>query len=405
MRGTRSAVIAVAVVVTALVLAAAGCGRSSSVEPPPPPASVVTPDHRAGIVSADGGTVTGVDGTSLTVPRNTVTKPTTVTITRLGDGYDIHLHGEYRGPLVVAVPTGAVEDGVEPFLLHQTAAGFVVEDAAQVGGFLVAEVTSLSLFKALKKCVRETSPNTPKRSAKKVLRCLVLEVGLPAIPKKIVKKLIDETNCGDITDIMGWITGDEACPAGETPEDIARLRRELPPRPPATSPPPTSPPATSPRPTSPPPTSPPTTAPPRRAPGAHYHVPIPDNAGGYDTKGSACGCGRQSFVAVYDTVTTATFVSYKGRGDAQIAISLLDANGTRLAERRFTLPQNQVTEFTADFNRHPVTRGATYFMELRAITDGMTIYLGNGDRYPQGRGYFDGKGPEDFAMTINGEDR
>lgn len=351
----------------------------------------------AGIVSLEGGTVAGIDGASVTVPRGAVTKPTEVRIHRASGGYDIHLDGPYSGPVVVAVPVGELPDDVEPVLLHETADGFVVEDAARVGGFLVAEVASLSLFK-VKKCVGKANP-------KQIISCLVREVGLEKIPSKTLKRILDDTNCGDITDIMGWIRGDEACPAGETPEDIARLRKQLPPQ---TAPPPSvSPHATLPntgggRTTSPPQTSPPHAQ--RRPPGAHYDVPTPQNAGGYDTRSSSCWCGKQSFVAAYDTITTASWVSYKGRGSAEIAISILDSAGTRLAERRFTLPGNQVTSFTADFNRFAISRGATYYMELRAVTDGMTIYLGNGDPYPQGRGYFDGAGSADFAMTIRGED-
>jgi len=143
----------------------------------------------------------------------------------------------------------------------------------------------------------------------------------------------------------------------------------------------------------------------RRPPGPHYEVPTPQNAGGYDSRTAPCGCGKQSFVAVYNSVTTVSLVSYKGNGSAEIAVSLLDSSGNRLAERRLTLPGNQPSfPLTADFNRFPVKPGQTYDVELRAMTQGMTIYLGNGDPYPQGRGHFDGGGAQDFAMTIRGED-
>lgn len=173
----------------------------------------------SGTVTPAGGKISGPDGASLTVPPGAVTRITPAHIKRANDGYDVHIDGGFIGSVLVAIPLGSGgTDGV-PLLLHHTADGPVVEDAQVVGKFLVADVTTLSVFDTIK-CVR------PPLSA--ALKCLA-KAGVNSLPNRVAKKFAGLFQCGDIYNDgpISVLFIDGACKAGESDEDLARAREEL----------------------------------------------------------------------------------------------------------------------------------------------------------------------------------
>ena len=201
-------------VVLLFALAACNSPKDSAVPAPPAPLprQSVPVTKAPQIVTRAGGTVSGPDGASLTVPPGAVTRDTVGWIKRAGAGYDIHLDGRFRGTLLVAVPVKSVAGGTMPYLTHRTKQGVVVEEATRVGNFLVAEVRSLSFFKVIK-CLRSKS---------KVVRCLLNE-GVKRIPNSLFKKilhLLGPEDCPLQLDVIDLIT--DPCKVGETQADIDR---------------------------------------------------------------------------------------------------------------------------------------------------------------------------------------
>lgn len=245
--------------VTASPPGAVGAGPQAEGGGPAPKAGIPSTDRAqasvplSGGVPRDtvtpaGGTVSGPDGASLTVPPGAVTRATPAYVSRVDNGYDVHIEGGFSGSVLVAIPVGSRNADDIPLLLHYTRDGLVVEDAQIVGKFLVADVTSLSVFDTLK-CVR------PPRSA--AFKCLA-KAGVKVLPNFVAKKFAGLFQCGDIYNDgpISVLFLDGACKAGESEEDLARAREELARQERAaattkqTTPPPTSAPAV----TSPPPT-------------------------------------------------------------------------------------------------------------------------------------------------------
>ena len=169
-------------------------------------------------VTPAGGTIAGPDGASLTVPPGAVARVTPAYVRLADNGYDIHIEGGFRGSVLVAIPVGSGgTDGI-PLLLHHTPIGPVVEDAQVVGDFLVADVTTLSVFDALK-CVRP-----PLNAA---LTCLA-KAGVDMLPNFVARKFTGLFQCGDLYNDgpISVLLLDGACKAGESEEDLAKAREE-----------------------------------------------------------------------------------------------------------------------------------------------------------------------------------
>jgi hypothetical protein len=156
----------------------------------------------------------------LIVPPHTVSAQTVGRITALADGYDVHIDGPWSGNVLVAFPVGSLPPEHVPLILHQVDSGQQVEETVMIGGMLVARTSSLSKLELLK-CALRILP-------KDILKCLAKD-GYRNIQKEALKtalkKGVDPFQCGDVTDVVGWLT-DEPCHTGETLEDIERYTKQ-----------------------------------------------------------------------------------------------------------------------------------------------------------------------------------
>lgn len=154
----------------------------------------------------------------LVVPPGTVKQETTGHVRALSGGYDVHIDGPWSGYVLVIFPLGQLPSGYTPIVLHNASTGSQVEPFVRVGDEIVARLDSLSTV-ALLKCALRLSP-------KDVVKCLSKD-GYKQVKKEVLnktgKKLADPLSCGDVTDVVGTLLGDEPCKAGESQEDIRRF--------------------------------------------------------------------------------------------------------------------------------------------------------------------------------------
>jgi sugar lactone lactonase YvrE len=141
----------------ALLTALGACGGGGT--PPPPPAT-----EGSATLGADGGVVSGPDGTRLALPAGAVSTGTTFRIARddagapdsagvvlLSPVYAITPHGSaFEGAARVRVPydTARQAPGTRPVLIKVSPGGnwTVLQDAQDTGGALEADVNELSWF-------------------------------------------------------------------------------------------------------------------------------------------------------------------------------------------------------------------------------------------------------------------
>jgi hypothetical protein len=195
-----------------LIVLAAGCVPT----PTPPRASHVVGETR--ILDSSGGSLTGSDGVTLIVPKGAVTRTARASIRTMPTGYDVHLTASLVDPVVVGLPIGALKPDETALIGHETASGFVFQDTVTVGHYLVANPTSLSIFDVFK-CATKGLPGA-------ILSCVGRE-GLKLIPSAAVRKIVDPVTCGDVTDVIGTLFGNEPCKVGESQEDLDEARRIL----------------------------------------------------------------------------------------------------------------------------------------------------------------------------------
>jgi len=109
-----------------------------------------------------------------------------------------------------------------PVVVHETTDGDVAEKSVIIGDHIIAELHTLSIV-SLFKCVRLDLKSTIKCLGKDGYKDVKQEAGNSA-----GKKAADNFMCGDLTDIIGNLFGDEACHAGETQEEIDAWKRAHP---------------------------------------------------------------------------------------------------------------------------------------------------------------------------------
>ncbi|WP_147251727.1 hypothetical protein [Blastococcus sp. TF02-8] len=211
-----------AVLLLAALVVSAGCSADTEEAPAPlataaplpgSPTTTPSPELAEGTVTPAGSYIEGPDGVTLIVPPGTVQEPTAAHVRELPDGYDVHIDGAWDGFVMVLMPIGDLPEDTEPVLLHHAAEGQVLEPAVVVGDHLVARLESLSVIELLKCSIPPTN----------ALKCLAKD-GYKELKKEALnqggKKATDPLACGDVLDVVGWFTGEEACHAGETQEEI-----------------------------------------------------------------------------------------------------------------------------------------------------------------------------------------
>lgn len=176
-----------------------------------------TQDRFEVVVGPEGATLNGPDGVMLDIPAGAVQDVTTAYVARDDAGYDLHIDGPWTGLVTVALPAPTATADETLALAHYLNDGDIrFEPHVVVGGRLIAKVDSLSILDAVK-CLRKVLPN-------QVVKC----VGRKEIEKQVAqtlgKKAAREISCGDVTDIIGTITGESPCHVGESEEDIRRWK-------------------------------------------------------------------------------------------------------------------------------------------------------------------------------------